>query len=116
MTMPHKANPSIPTKTIGTHDPQIHYTTRTAVRTFIPSADIKTFLILFNQSGQYYKLPGGGIEENEDHAVAAARETLEETGCVVEIMGECMAIAGPYRLSLSFVLARILGPPRSGLS
>ena len=33
-----------------------------------------------------YKLPGGGIEKDEDNVLAFKREVLEETGCEVEIM------------------------------
>jgi len=33
-----------------------------------------------------YKLPGGGIEENENPEIAFEREVLEETGCEVEII------------------------------
>lgn len=33
-------------------------------------------------SGEY-KIPGGGIEENEDHMAALHREVLEETGLVI---------------------------------
>ena len=31
----------------------------------------------------YYKFPGGGIEENESHIKALCRETLEEAGLVI---------------------------------
>ena len=39
----------------------------------------------------YYKIPGGGVEEDEDILVAARREVLEEAGCeckIVEQLGE----------------------------
>lgn len=35
-----------------------------------------------------YKLPGGGVEENEDKREAFKREVLEEVGCEVEILEE----------------------------
>lgn len=39
-------------------------------------------------------MPGGGIEEDEDHRLAAEREALEETGCEVKIEGGCLATSG----------------------
>lgn len=35
-----------------------------------------------------YKLPGGGIEDNEDPSTAFKREVLEEAGCKIEIIKE----------------------------
>lgn len=44
---------------------------------------------LFNKSKKNeYKLPGGGIDENENKDAAFIRECLEETGCEVEIVRE----------------------------
>lgn len=40
---------------------------------------------------KYYKLPGDGIEADEGHSVAAVREAMEETGCIVKVDGEWMA-------------------------
>jgi len=40
----------------------------------------------------YYKLPGGGIEENEDRLVALQRECKEEIGCEVEVTEEIGSI------------------------
>ncbi len=36
----------------------------------------------------YYKLPGGGLEGDEDRHLALRRECLEEIGCAIEIQGE----------------------------
>ena len=36
----------------------------------------------------YYKLPGGGIEDTEDKMIALKRECKEEIGCDVEVIGE----------------------------
>ncbi len=46
-------------------------------------------IAIFNKSNKNeYKLPGGGIEENEKPEEAFKREVLEETGCKVEIIKE----------------------------
>ena len=44
-------------------------------------------IAIFNKSNKNeYKLPGGGIENNEEPETAFKREVLEETGCIVEII------------------------------
>lgn len=44
-------------------------------------------IALFNKSNKNeYKLPGGGVEENEDLELAFKREAMEETGCEIEII------------------------------
>lgn len=49
---------------------------------------IKSFKLLNFRKRNEYKLPGGGIEENEKPEEAFKREVLEETGCKVEIIKE----------------------------
>lgn len=44
--------------------------------------------LLHVSNDNYYKLPGGGIEEGEDIVTAVARECMEETGCEIEIIDE----------------------------
>ncbi len=39
--------------------------------------------MVYSQKYNYYKFPGGGIEQNESHTDALVRETLEEVGLVV---------------------------------
>lgn len=39
-------------------------------------------------TAEYYKIPGGGVEEGEDILAAARREAREETGCETEVIGE----------------------------
>ena len=46
-------------------------------------------IAIFNKSNKNeYKLPGGGIEGDENPEEAFKREVLEETGCKVEIIKE----------------------------
>ena len=47
--------------------------------------DKNNIAILNKTKKNEFKLIGGGIEKNEDPAIAFQREVLEETGCVVEI-------------------------------
>ncbi len=57
-------------------------------------------VIIKASNGNYYKLPGGGIEADEDHAEAAEREVAEETGCRVAVQGVGVATAEEYRNDL----------------
>lgn len=46
-------------------------------------------IAIFNKSNKNeYKLPGGGVDKGEDIKEAFKRETLEETGCEIEIIDE----------------------------
>lgn len=45
--------------------------------------DNKVALVYSKKYG-YYKFPGGGIKENEDHIVALVREVKEEVGLIVK--------------------------------
>jgi len=44
--------------------------------------------MLFVSKYNYYKLPGGGIEDNEDKTKALVREVFEETGSKIKVTGE----------------------------
>jgi 8-oxo-dGTP pyrophosphatase MutT (NUDIX family) len=88
----------IPSKVLGTKS-DITYTERLAVR-IVTKNDKDEIIILHVKKGNYYKLPGGGIEADEDHRIAAQREAMEETGCKVSLEGECMAKVEEWRNDL----------------
>jgi 8-oxo-dGTP diphosphatase len=69
-------------KTIGLQKDDINYVERRAVRVIIKN-DKAEIAIIYAKKDNYYKLPGGGIEADEDHGIAAKREALEETGCEI---------------------------------
>jgi 8-oxo-dGTP diphosphatase len=50
--------------------------------------DRKLMPLLYVAKHDYYKLPGGGIEKEENKKEALKREMCEETGCKVEILNE----------------------------
>ena len=60
---------------------------RKAARGIVLREDGK--IAVFNKANKNeYKLPGGGIENDETPQQAFIREVLEETGCVVEIVSQ----------------------------
>lgn len=67
-------------------------------------------IAVFNKSNKNeYKLPGGGIEGDENPEEAFKREVLEETGCEVEIIKalgtteECKTLDNFKQISYVFV-------------
>ncbi|PTB37563.1 hypothetical protein M441DRAFT_60751 [Trichoderma asperellum CBS 433.97] len=87
-------------KTIGIQQPETAYIDRYAVRIVAlnPLGDVA---IIYVKRGNYLKLPGGGIEINEDHHNAAQREVEEETGAVVSLRGTgCIATTEEFRSDL----------------
>ncbi|KAI3329195.1 NUDIX hydrolase domain-like protein [Xylariaceae sp. AK1471] len=93
-------NKSPDAKVIGTKQPDRSYIDRYAVRvvTVNASGDIA---LIYVKKGSYYKLPGGGIERDEDHGKAAAREVQEETGAVVSMRNsDCIATTEEFRNDL----------------
>lgn len=70
--------------------------------------------IVYVSKLNYYKIPGGGIEDGETPTIAAKREVMEESGCDCEIIAELGHIEtvlnewGMLDLSQGF-LARVKG-------
>lgn len=61
------------------------YATREAGRAVVVDMDgLVALLHVANES--YYKLPGGGLEGNEDKIAALQRECLEEVGCDIDVV------------------------------
>lgn len=68
-------------KSIPFNNPRIRY----GARGIVIREDGK--IAIFNKTNKNeYKLPGGGIDKEEDIKEAFKREVLEETGCNVEII------------------------------
>ena len=65
----------------NTQAPEV-YKERKASRAIVYDTD-KNVALLHASKKSYHKLPGGGIEEEEDIHEALRRETLEEIGCDV---------------------------------
>ncbi|MDB5180096.1 MAG: ADP-ribose pyrophosphatase [Candidatus Saccharibacteria bacterium] len=63
------------------------FRTRTAARAIVLD-DLNQVALLKVGNHNYYKLPGGGIEDGEDVKQALARELLEEIGCKAQVIGE----------------------------
>ena len=61
------------------------YTLRKSVRSIVSNDSNKIALINASKKG-YHKLPGGGIEGNEDKNIALKREIKEEVGAEVNIL------------------------------
>lgn len=58
---------------------------RKAARVVLFDEDGKT-PIMDVRYGEYYKIPGGGVEEGETDEQAAIREAREECGCEIKIL------------------------------
>lgn len=64
-----------------------NYRTREAVRAVVFDEKGNVALLCVSKEN-YYKLPGGGIEDGEDKITALYRECQEEIGCDIEIINE----------------------------
>lgn len=60
---------------------------REAARSIILNAE-GHIAVLYTEKHGHHKLPGGGIEFGEDFEVALERESMEEAGCYIKIIGE----------------------------
>lgn len=67
------------------------YLTREAARAIVIDANGMIALLHVSKKN-YYKLPGGGLNENEDRITALKRECQEEIGCEVDVIGEVGSI------------------------
>ena len=77
------------TSSVDTNDRDSYYFRR-AVRAVISDRNGQIALMYAKQK-DYYKLPGGGVDESEDLEAALSRELLEETGSratITEELGE----------------------------
>jgi len=85
--------------TLGSAQENAKYSTRTAVRCLVVRES--KICIIHVKKGNYYKLPGGGVEpEDLDGTVSCKRECLEETGCEVVVRPEIIAQTTEFRGTL----------------
>lgn len=63
------------------------YRLREASRAVVFDGD-NNVAVFHATKNNYYKLPGGGIEQGEDRQEALKRECQEEIGCDIEVIGE----------------------------
>ncbi|GAB7331398.1 hypothetical protein MBLNU13_g02821t2 [Cladosporium sp. NU13] len=106
------------TVTLGARAEGVDYERRTAVRCLIVNNgqiciihvkkgvyDICQKLVIAISdkpaTGNYYKLPGGGLEPDDpNNTIACQREALEKTGCEVDVRPELIARTTEYRGTL----------------
>jgi 8-oxo-dGTP pyrophosphatase MutT (NUDIX family) len=69
------------------HEEASGYKLREAARAIVLDED-KNIALLHVSRDAYYKLPGGGIEDNEDMLIGLQRECQEEIGCDIEVIQE----------------------------
>ena len=63
------------------------YPVREAARAVVFDSEGKIALLHVSNK-KYYKLPGGGLDDDTDKVVALKRECREEIGCEIEVIGE----------------------------
>ena len=67
--------------------PEVLYKVRKASRAILQRSSGQ-IAVLYVSKDNYHKLPGGGVEVNEDLQVALARELIEEVGVEAQVHGE----------------------------
>lgn len=96
------------------------YSKRKAARAIVFNSDGKIALLNAKKYG-FHKLPGGGIEGNEDIKEALERELKEELGCKAQItkeVGKIIEIKNKYgqeQLSYCYA-AKVLSKGKSNLT
>lgn len=79
-------NITITDKELGLESKELdHPTVRMASRGIVINKDGK-LAVMHKRLKNEYKLPGGGVEDDEQKEATFQREVLEETGCHVEII------------------------------
>ncbi len=79
-----------------TNKKEVCYKLRKAARALVFNRD-NQIAILFVSKNNYHKLPGGGVEKNEDLLTALKREVLEETGCNINVSPQSVSATIEYR-------------------
>lgn len=93
------------------------YGTREAARAVVIDSENRVALLHATKT-DYYKLPGGGLDDDTEKIVALKRECREEIGCDVEVLGE-IGLVNEWRRfcelhQISYCyLARVVGEKRS---
>jgi 8-oxo-dGTP diphosphatase len=64
----------------------VDYRPRTAARAVLRKGN--TIALLHVSNHNYYKLPGGGVDEGESIETGLIREVKEEVGCTFNLLGE----------------------------
>ncbi|RJQ26958.1 NUDIX domain-containing protein [Candidatus Parcubacteria bacterium] len=97
---------------------EVCYKLRRAVRALVFN-EANQLAILFVSNNGYNKLPGGGVEENEELYEALKREVFEETGCDINLRSSSVGATIEYRddfqqLQISYCyLADVVGIPNT---
>ena len=99
----HESGEYVPThkkKVIGVKVIGKEYQIHMAVRIIVKNSKDE-IIFIFAKTRDYYKLPGGGIDGDEDHQAAVAREAMEETGCTINQDPECIAVVEEYEAAFA---------------
>jgi 8-oxo-dGTP pyrophosphatase MutT (NUDIX family) len=70
---------------------------RTAVRAVIQHG--RNLLMIYSSRVGDYKFPGGGVKEGETHEQALKREVEEESGAMLEVIGESIGVVIEYNIA-----------------